>query len=587
MASPAGVVSSEPYDMEKRAAENKAPAHEVHEGADGTSESDGNSTHAQGVKRVEAITSVWSKKALWSTFVLLWLVSFVAAMLGSVEGALSPYITSSFDQHGLVAVISIAARNIGGVVPLSLGKLIDIRGRMEGFIGSLLLIIVGMIMKALCQNVATYAAAQVFYWVGNVALGFIIQVFVADITSLRNRMIIFTINSTPSICTTFAGPVIAELFYYKANFRWAFVAFLIILLVFSAPVIGVLWYHERKAKKLGVIRPKSGRSRLQSVKHYIIEFDVLGAILITAGFTLITLPFSLVSSASHSWESASIIVMIVMGVVSLVAFAVWEKYFAPVQFFPYELLMDRTVLGASMSYFIIFLSTFVWDAYYGSYLQVVSGLDIKVANYVLNAYSLTSYFTGPFIALFIRYNGHVKWPAMVGVPIYILGTALIAHFRVPGADVGYLTMCQILVGFSTGIITNMSQLALMASVNHENVAVALAIYGLFGAVGSSIGYAIAGGIWTNILPFKLAEFLPDSAKDQAASIYGSIELQMAEPIGTPIRDAVIEAYGYVMRLMVIVGASLIPLLIIAVLIWKSINVKTLEPDEKRKKGNVF
>lgn len=71
MASPAGVVSSEPYDMEKRAAEYKAPpTHEVHEGADGKSESDGNSTHAQGVKRVEAITAVWSKKALWSTFVL-------------------------------------------------------------------------------------------------------------------------------------------------------------------------------------------------------------------------------------------------------------------------------------------------------------------------------------------------------------------------------------------------------------------------------------------------------------------------------------------------------------------------------------
>lgn len=84
---------------------------------------------------------------------------------------------------------------------------------------------------------------------------------------------------------------------------------------------------------------------------------VLGAILITAGFTLITLPFSLVSSATHSWESASIIVMIVMGVVSLAAFVVWEKYFAPVQFFPFELLKDRTVLGAALTYFIVFLST--------------------------------------------------------------------------------------------------------------------------------------------------------------------------------------------------------------------------------------
>lgn len=70
MASPPGVFSSEPYDLEKRAADDKTPAHVVNEGTDAKSESDNSSTHAQGVKRVEAITSVWSKKALWSTFVL-------------------------------------------------------------------------------------------------------------------------------------------------------------------------------------------------------------------------------------------------------------------------------------------------------------------------------------------------------------------------------------------------------------------------------------------------------------------------------------------------------------------------------------
>lgn len=84
---------------------------------------------------------------------------------------------------------------------------------------------------------------------------------------------------------------------------------------------------------------------------------VVGALLITAGFTLLTLPFSLVSSAANSWQSASIIVMLVMGVVSLVAFGVWEKYFARVQFFPFELLKDRTVLGAAMTYFIVFMTT--------------------------------------------------------------------------------------------------------------------------------------------------------------------------------------------------------------------------------------
>ncbi|KAI2622800.1 MFS general substrate transporter [Hypomontagnella submonticulosa] len=562
------------------------PAAEVP--GDTKTESDNDSTHVQeGVKTVEAITTVWSKKSLWSTFALLWLVSFVSALLSSIDTALSPYVTSSFSKHGLLAVINIAARVIGGVVTLSVGKLIDIRGRMEGFIGSLLLITLGMIMKATCQNVETYAAAQVFTWVGKVALGFIIEVFVADITTLKNRMFIFALNSTPNLATTFAGPKIAELFYTRVNFRWAFGAFTIILLVTSLPVVFILYYHERKAKKLGVLRPKSGRTPVQSIIYYITEFDVIGAILISGGFTLITLPFSLVSSASHSWQSASIIVMIVMGVVGLAAFVIWEKFFAKVKFFPFEFLKDRTFLGAVMSHFVVFMTTFIWDAYYSSYLQVVHGLSISISNYVLNAYSLTSYFTGPFIALYIHFTGHVKYPALVAIPIYLLGTALLIYFRVPSSEVGYLVMCQVLVGFGVGMIGQMATLATMASVRHQDVAVALAIYGLFGSVGSSVGYAVAGGLWTNILPEKLYEFLPEDNKKNATAIYGDINKQMAYPIGTPIRDAVIAAYADVMRKMVIVGSALIPLTIICVAVWRNINVKKLEATEKRARGNVF
>lgn len=197
----------------------------------------------------------------------------MSALLSSIDTALAPYFTSSFSKHGLLAVINIAARVIGGVVTLSLGKIIDIRGRMEGFVGSLLLITVGMIMKTTAHNVETYAAAQVFTWVGSVALGFIIDVFVADITTLKNRMLIFALNATPNIATTFAGPAIAEIFYKKLDFRWALGAFTIILVVVSLPVVAILYFYEQKAKRLGVLRPKSGRTPLQSVVHYIGEFD--------------------------------------------------------------------------------------------------------------------------------------------------------------------------------------------------------------------------------------------------------------------------------------------------------------------------
>lgn len=110
-------------------------------------------------------------------------------------------------------------------------------------------------------------------WIGKAALSFVLQVFIADITTLRNRMIMFTINSTPTLITTFAGPKIAELFYTNLNFRWAFGAWSIILVGSSVPVLAILFIQERKAKKQGIVRNKSGRTILQSFKYYFIHFD--------------------------------------------------------------------------------------------------------------------------------------------------------------------------------------------------------------------------------------------------------------------------------------------------------------------------
>lgn len=129
-------------------------------------------------------------------------------------------------------------------------------------------------MKALCQNVETYAAAAVFYWVGYTGLGYILDVFVSDMTSLRNRAIIYGINYTPTIATVFAGPAAAEQFYKHSSFRWAFGSFCIILPVMSIPVFVSFISNHKKAKRLGIAPSRdSGRTWIQSIKYYVIEFD--------------------------------------------------------------------------------------------------------------------------------------------------------------------------------------------------------------------------------------------------------------------------------------------------------------------------
>ena len=52
-------------------------------------------------------------------------------------------------------------------------------------------------MMAACKNVETYAAAQVFYWVGFNGMAYVLDVFMADTSSLKNRALVFAFSTTP------------------------------------------------------------------------------------------------------------------------------------------------------------------------------------------------------------------------------------------------------------------------------------------------------------------------------------------------------------------------------------------------------
>lgn len=127
------------------------------------------------------------------------------------------------------------------------------------------------------------------------------------------------------------------------------------------------------------------------------------------------------------------------------------------------------------------------------------------------------------------------------------------------------------------------QLAAMSAVPHNEVAVVLALEGLFMSIGGSIGQSISGAIWTNILPDKLVEYLPDSEKANWKEIYGSLGVQLLHPVGSPTRDAIIMAYGYVQRRMLLAGVCFMPLALGCVLLWKNIDVK----GKQQTKGMVF
>lgn len=212
-----------------------------------------------------------------------------------------------------------------------------------------------LVLMAACVNVETYAAAQVFFWTGMNGIAYILEVFMADTTALKNRMIAFGFTSTPYIPNTFVGPAAAEAFLEGSTWRWGYGAFCIIVPAMVMPLIAIFAFQYQNAKRQGLVagpdphgEKAEERTGWQSLKYWLIELDVAGLVLVVGGFSLLLLPFSLASYQADKWKSGTVISMLVIGLVLLIAFPFYEKYVAPKTFIPYQLFKNRNLLAACL-----------------------------------------------------------------------------------------------------------------------------------------------------------------------------------------------------------------------------------------------
>lgn len=549
-------------------------------------DSDAISLDAQpGVQDIEAFTKVWTKSDIIVAYIAIWVIYFFDAMQQSVSSNLSPYVTSEFQSHSLTSAVNIFAYLIAGLSKLPLAKILDIWGRPQGFVLMLTFLTLALVMMAGCRNVETFAAAQVFYWVGFNGIQYSISIFVADTSSLRNRSLMFAFASSPYIITVWIGGPLTQAFLDGPGFRWAYGAFAITTPIVCAPLIWLFVKNYKKAKRMGLIPVReSNRTWWQSVKHYVIEFDLGGMLILIAGLALFLLPFNLYFKQEEGWKSPMIISMLVIGFLLCVAFPFYEKFVAPKTFIPFELLTDRTVLGACILACVLFISFYIWNAFFPSFLQVVNGLSITEQSYISNIYSIGSCFWSLIVGFLVRYTGRFKWLALYfGVPLTILGVSLMAVFRQPDVNIGYIIMCQIFIALSGGTLVICEQMAAMAATTHQYIAVVLAVEGMFANVGGAIGSTVATAIWGSVFPKSLADHLPAESQGNLTSIFASLPVQLSYEENTPTRIAIQRAYGDAQRVMIIASAVIQVVSLISVIVWRDIKVK----DFKQVKGNVI
>ena len=122
------------------------------------------------------------------------------------------------------------------------------------------------------------------------------------------------------------------------------------------------------------------------------------------------------------------------------------------------------------------------------------------------------------------------------------------------------------MGIGGGLINVPAQLGVQASVVHQDVAAATAIFLTIVEIGGAVGSAISGAVWTAKIPAKLKQYLPPPVKADATLILGNLTLAESYAVGSSERVAIDRSYQETMNVLLIIAICLaVPLLPLSLL----------------------
>ncbi|KAL7417721.1 putative siderochrome-iron transporter [Mrakia frigida] len=526
-----------------------------------------------GVKRIEAIAESFTPFNRYLLYFGVFLIAYAYGLDGTVRYTFQATATASYYTHSLLATVNVLRSIIAAAAQPPLAKIADNFGRLELILLSIFFYILGTIVEATSTGVKSFCAGAVIYQVGYTAIILLVEVVIADVSSLRNRVFWSYVPALPFLINTWISGDVSQAVLDGTTWQWGIGMWGFLYPACALPLILALWLAQRRARQQGklasLISPYSQRNFFKTLFW---ELDVVGLILIIAILALILVPFTLAGGVVTKWRSGSIISMLVVGVLCIPAFIVWEKRFAKRPVVPLHLLKDRTVLGCFSIACLLNCSWYLQGDYLYTVLIVAFDESIKSATRISSLYSFSSVIVGVSLGLVIRYVRRIKPFILVGICIYMIAFGLLIRYRGANvADHAGMIGGQVVLGVAGGMFPYPAQALIQATTKHQNVAVITSLYLASYSVGSALGNTISGAIWTQVLPGKLLAQLGNATL--VAEVYGDpFTFAATYSMATPERQSVVQAYQQTQRLLCITGICLVIPLFAAAMVTKNIKL---------------
>ncbi|KAK7038265.1 MFS domain-containing protein [Favolaschia claudopus] len=512
-----------------------------------------------GVRRIEAIQSVWGTKSKIVLWISVALASYMYILDNGTNWAWGSYASIQFGHYQQFAAIQCATSILLAIGKPMFAKFTDAVGRAEI---ALFCYVLGYIVNATTPNMAGLGGGSCIWVLGFSGLQIALQIVIADVTTLRWRPIISTLSTGGWYFINFYanGQITAQLTKVGGlGWRWGYGIYAITYIPALSPIIIVLLWAQRRAKAQGILKdaePSTGTrpSLGQRFRAFAVDVDAVGLFLL-AGNALIRqtkssllVPIVLAGGpySTTTWHNPAIPAMIVIGgALVFPLFVYWETKRATYPVIPWRLLRNRTVLAGCAINFFDFVSFYLTYSELYGFVSATTNWKIDNLVYYSNAQSLSLTFFG------------VSWAVVAGILTSGYKKALIAALAIRDSRT---VMTQIIQGMGGGIAAVASQIGAQGAVPHQDVALATAALLLSAEVGGVVGTAAAGALWANRLPEQIAKHLPSLNSTEIGSYVGSptlVRLLTGEE-----HTAMVSAYSSTMHILLIPGIifSVIPFL---------------------------
>ncbi|KDE03201.1 hypothetical protein MVLG_06292 [Microbotryum lychnidis-dioicae p1A1 Lamole] len=508
------------------------------------------------IETTDAATCSEKGIRFWLIIVSLMLATFLAALDVTAISTALPTIAEALDSREFAWIANAYSVTSCAFIPLA-GGLSAIFGRREVLLVALAFFFVGSAMCGAAKSIDLMLAGRALQGVGAGSILTLTEIVLADLVPLSERGTYQGLFGAIWSLASATGPIIGGAL---AQAYWPALFYINLPLSFFIAIVVTLCMKLNKP-------PGTRQENLARI-------DFLGNFIFIVSITLLIIGL-VWGGAPYPWSSAHVLAPLIIGIVGLLVWGVYESRYATHPTVPFSVMKNRTTIIGFFTTFIHGISGLALFYYWPTYFQAIKGagpiksaVDFFSVAFVVAPFAMVA---GASIGIFQHYKAQnvIAWVLMtVGPGVLSLVTA--------GSPKKAWVPLPIPFSIGMGLLYAATVFPVLAPLSPVLAGPALGFLVFIRSFGNLLGVTIGSVILTNELKQKAPQEWLTSIPGGVSGAYALIPsiASLPEPLRSTVRLAFAHSIQRIWQVMIGFGG----VGLIASLFMESLALQT-ETDE--------